>query len=777
MSEHNQLAPYHPAGVERADSRQLATPYYDGPPIQTLWPEHPLREYCRILFKRRWTVLTIVLVLTTLVTIATFRMTPIYSATAKVEIAPEQPDMQSLNEMFRYYPTDEYFLRTQIKVLQSDTLALKTIEDLQLQKHPDFASQGKSWRQLVSSSRDKAETILVERFHSRLQVELLRISRLVEIRFESPNPRLAADVTNTLVRNYIDYNFRRKYQTTTKASEWMTEQLDELKAKVERSQQALVDYERRHQIVNLDEKQNLVTQRMVDVSREFTLAQADRIQKESLHKMARGGDLQKVSAVAQNQLIQRLSERYIELSTQMSEVNTQFGPNYPKFVRLQNQLTELRNLIEKEETKVLHSLQADYRAALEREQLLLAAVQAQKAEASRLSELLIQYDILKREAQSNQQLYDGLLKRLKEAGISAGLRASNIHLVDPARIPVEPVRPRKALNLALSLLVGLVLGVMVALVQEHLDNTVKTPEEVEQVAAIPSLGLIPAQISPNGSRRRRRRLAAGRQEWALPAEPVELVSLQSPKSAIAESYRSLRTAVLLSASARPPQVLLVSSPQPAEGKTTVVTNLAVLLAQLGGPVILVDSDMRKPRIHKIFGLSNERGLSTYLTGTDQLEQTIVPIESVPHLSVMTCGPLPPNPAELLSSTIMQEMVAQLRPRFTHILLDSPPIIHVTDAVILSSLSDGVILVAQGGVTTREALKRARKILHHVNGKLLGIVLNNVDVRSSDYSYYYGGRYYYYYDSAEPMKEKSSAEVPLAPMQSGNPPQEGGGTTT
>ncbi len=771
MSEHNPLAPYDPGRLERVNSRQVGTPYYYGPPMEAPGPEQQLREYWRILFKRRWTVLTIVLVLTTLVTIATFRMTPIYQAMAKVEIEAEQPDMQSLNEMFRYWPTDEYFLQTQIKVLQSDTLALKTIEDLQLQKNPEFASQGKSWRQLVSSSPDRAETILAGQFRSSLRVELVRNSRLVEVRFESPNPRLAADVSNTLVRNYIDHNFRRKYETTTKASEWMTEQLDELKAKVERSQQALVDYERQNQIVNLDEKQNLVTQRMADVSREFTLSQADRIQKESLHKMAQGGDLQKISAIAQNQLIQRLSERYIELSTQMSEVKTQFGPNYPKFIRLQNQLTELRHLIEKEETKILHSMEADYRAALEREQLLLAAVQAQKAEASRLSELLIQYDILKREAQSNQQLYDGLLKRLKEAGISAGLRASNIQLVDPARVPVAPIRPRKALNLALSLLVGLVLGVMFALVQEYLDNTVKTPEEVEQVAAIPSLGLIPAQVSANGSRRRRGQLTAGRPGWAAPGDTVELVSLQSPKSAIAESYRSLRTAVLLSTSAHPPQVLLVSSPQPAEGKTTVVTNLAVLLAQRGAAVLLVDSDMRKPRLHKIFGLPNERGLSTYLTGTDTLEQTIVPIESVPNLSVMSCGPLPPNPAELLSSTVMQEMLAQLRQRFTHILLDSPPIIHVTDAVILSSLSDGVILVAQGGVTTREALKRARKILQHVNGKLLGIVLNNVDVRSSDYSYYYGGRYYYYYDSAEPVKEKSSAEVPPA----ANSAQAGGGT--
>jgi capsular exopolysaccharide synthesis family protein len=253
---------------------------------------------------------------------------------------------------------------------------------------------------------------------------------------------------------------------------------------------------------------------------------------------------------------------------------------------------------------------------------------------------------------------------------------------------------------------------------------------------------------------------------------VELISLHSPKSAMAEAYRSLRTAVLLSTSAHPPQILLVSSPQPAEGKTTVITNLAVLLAQRGEPVILIDSDMRKPRLHKIFGLPNDRGLSTYLTGTDQLEQTIVPIEGVPNLSVMTCGPLPPNPAELLSSAVMQDMLAQLRKRFTHILLDSPPIIHVTDAVILSSLSDGVILVAQGGVTTREALKRARKILHHVDGKLLGIVLNNVDVRSSDYSYYYGGRYYYYYyDSAEPAKEESSAEVPPA----ANSAQAGGQT--
>jgi capsular exopolysaccharide synthesis family protein len=384
----------------------------------------------------------------------------------------------------------------------------------------------------------------------------------------------------------------------------------------------------------------------------------------------------------------------------------------------------------------------DYRAAQNRKRLLDQAIAEQTREFNQIAESSIQYNILKRETDTNKQLYDGLLQRLKEAGVSAGLKASNVRVVDPAEVPERPARPRKMLNLALSLVIGMGFGVCLAFFQEYLDNTIKTPEDVQRMLRLPTLGVIPA-ADGNG-----RRLSYGygyRSRKALPEAAAPTAAngkdgaltavVADGNSGLSEAYRSLRTSVLLSTSGRPPRVILVTSGQPGEGKTTTAVNLAVALVQLGGQVLIVDSDMRRPRVGTLLKLINtSAGLSTYLTGQFGLEDVVVETQ-IPNLYAVPCGPVPPNPAELLSSSLMRQFLEQASERFSYVILDSPPVLHVSDPRILAAQVEAVILVAHGGVTPREVVKHAKQNLQQVNANLIGVALNNVDFSAAGYDYY------------------------------------------
>jgi capsular exopolysaccharide synthesis family protein len=356
---------------------------------------------------------------------------------------------------------------------------------------------------------------------------------------------------------------------------------------------------------------------------------------------------------------------------------------------------------------------------------------------------LVEYNLLKREYETNQQLYESLLQRLKEAGVSASLRSNNIHVVDRARPPLAPIRPRKALNIMLSAVVGFVLGCVLALFNEYLDSSVKTPEEVEQLVNLPALGLVPSMSSINGGRRRS--LTGARSN----AASTELATMAQPHSVVSEAYRALRTSILLSTSKHPPQVILITSGQPREGKTTTALNLAITLAQRGDRVVLIDSDLRRPRVHRALHVSNEVGLSSFLSGNVPIDNLPRAVPKVPNLFVIPAGPTPPNPAELLSSEPISLMFSELRRQFDFVVLDSPPTITVADSMILAAHADGVILVAHGGVTTRESLRHTRKLIGSTNARIIGVVLNNVDIRSSDYRYYYS---YYYGDYYRHMVE-------------------------
>jgi len=411
-------------------------------------------------------------------------------------------------------------------------------------------------------------------------------------------------------------------------------------------------------------------------------------------------------------------------------------------VQAERQLQELDTQIEAQEKVAAGRIESDYQAAMNREQLLHKAFEDQKNEANSLNTKLVEYSLLRRDYETNQQLYEGLLQRLKEAGISSGLRSSNIHVVDRARPPMNPVRPRKSLNMMLSLVVGLALGCALAMFNEYLDNSVKIPEDVEQLVNLPVLGIIPAVASVMAAYPSRRKPLP--RAAAPTGTTSDLATVAQPQSVVSEAYRALRTSILLSTSRHAPQLILISSGQPREGKTTTALNLAITLAQRGDRVVLIDTDLRRPRIHRSFQMQNDRGLSTFLTTQAPIEELARPVRQVPNLFVIPSGPTPPNPAELLSSEPLEALFAELRRHFDFIVLDSPPAISVADSMILAAHADGVMLVVHGGVTTRETLKHTTKLMNSVNARILGIVLNNVDVRSVDYKYYYSNYYGDYY---------------------------------
>lgn len=706
-----------------------------------------LRIYWNIISKRRWTIISAAFIVTLLVAIATFKMTPIYEATVRLDIEADTPQIQSLNDLYRDNGAyaDGDFIGTQIQVLEGVSLAERTIEHSGLLNDPKWVAALHPSSGPLSTPFTNSPDGLVESFRRCLHVQKVRDSHVVNVSFESADPILSAKVANSLADNYIENNFRQKYDATRQASGWMEQQLDELKAKVEKSQQALVDYERQNAIVNISDKESVVDQKMADLSRDLTIAQSDRLQKESVYETVRSNESE-VAFVAQNDLLQHLEEKYADLKSQYVDALEQSGPKHPKAERLQSQVDEIQSLIERERGRIVERMRNDYMAALGRERLLAAAVAKEKVEVGALNQLLIQHNLLKREAETNEQLFDNLQQRLKDATVSAGLRATNVHVIDPAKPPRLPVRPQKLRNILIGLMVGLVLGLALAFVREAVDTSIKSIDEAERLANAPALAVVPLA---RDARRRPSPSLPGNNGKSSATQGLALLS--HPSSAVAESFRTLLTSVVLSTAPQPPQVLLMTSSTAGEGKTVTSLNLAIALAQRGEPTLLIDADLRHPSIGKSLNLVNGTGLATYLTGAHDIETALRDFPPVPTLWAMPAGPTPPNPAQLLSSAAMEAMLRELRKRFKFVVIDSPPVLPVTDAMILSTLADGVVFVIESGVTVRGAVTRARKILQNVGANVLGIVLNKVDVRHNGYYADYGS---YYYQSAD--KERSSS---------------------
>jgi capsular exopolysaccharide synthesis family protein len=709
-----------------------------------LSPHEPhLYDYLLILRKHQWLILSFMLSVVTIVSIATFRMQPVYVATARIEIDKENANILPFQggDSYDYMMDSDNYIETQAKILTSETLALQTIRNNGLALRPEFGGSGGISEAVASGNlaNQKRPPELAE-FLGNLSVKRVPNSRLMDVSFESTDPHLAARTVNAHIATYIEQNYRSKYEATSQASDWLADQLRDFKIKVQKSEDARIAYERQNQIWTLDDKQNMTTQRLSDINKQYTDAQAERVKKESLYEFAKAGNLDAVPQNDSNSALAELLKKRGETSADYADALQQYGPNFPKVLRLKAQLKDIDDNIEKEKQKILDVLESDYREARQRETLLADALNEAKAETNQMAEKMVEYNILKREAEANKALYEGLMTKMKETAISGALRSSNIRIVDPAMVPTTPARPAKGKNIILSFLVGLVGGIGLALLREYLDNTVKTPDDIETLARLPSLAVVPQFAGANGNKRRS----------MLPEfsenghdKRIELVAQHLPKSQMSEAFRALRTSILLSQAEHPPQVILVTSALPREGKTTAAANLAVTLAQLGDSTVLVDADLRKPGIGRLLNLGTGKyaGLSSYLAGVSSLDLVSVPHPAIPNLVAIPTGPLPPNPADLLSSHKLADAIVELRTKYKFIVIDSPPIMAATDAVILSVQADGVLLVVRSGETPKVAFTRTRDLLTSVKSRILGVVLNAVDSSAPDY--YYSYRYYPY----------------------------------
>jgi succinoglycan biosynthesis transport protein ExoP len=712
-----------------------------------------LREYLHIILKRRWVVLTCLLVVFSTVAIGTLKQKPLYQGKVVLEINPEQPNVLNFKEVLQISTVDvDSYRETQYKVLQSRTLAERVVQALRLYRSPEFY-ENRGLFGLIESPPDQLPSSSdsgppdanaeyyrnsVEHFIDSVDIAPVRRSNLVEVSFRAEDPRMAARIANQLATDYIDQNLQVKWDETLKASEWLQTQLVGLKAKLEKAEDALQAYAQANSILFVDEKKELASERLAQLQDQYTRAQADRFQKEALYGLVEAGKVQDLPGFLSNRLIQDLAVRLAELQRDYSELTATVKPDYPKAVALKQQIDTVQAALDHQKQSLAQNIVDDYRSAVANEQYLAQALEDQKKVVNEIADKSIQYNILKREVDTSQQLYEGLLQRLKEAQVSSGLKASNIRVVDPAEVPKAPVRPRVVLNFTLGLFLGLGLGIGLAFVQEYLDNTLKTPDQVETLLRLPSLGVLPSLMA-NGT-------GKGAEEKSLSITSVQQAQPSAPgvqtSPNFTEAFRSLRTSILLSANPVP-RMLLITSALPGEGKTTISINLGATLASLGHKVVIVDCDMRRPACHRLTGVQNKPGFVQCLTGHVNLPEAILPVPGVVNLSVIPCGPIPPNPAEVLSSPLTLESLRQLREEFEYVLVDSPPLLSVADSRILATMTDAVVLVARAHSTPFDAVRRARALLYGAGARILGIALNDVDFRREGYGYGYKGYYYRY----------------------------------
>ncbi len=688
----------------------------------------------RVLQKRRWLVLGSLAAFVALATAVSLVLPKRYDASSRLLLDLEGSEDLGLDQVVMPIGIDlDTKLQTQIRIVQSDTIAVSVIKQLGLYRHQGFVG-----KQAVAPARDfdsldlRTRAQLTNALHRSLNVQLIPKTEILEIHFRSGDPKLAADVANAVANTYIEHNFQTKYQATLQTSEWLTKQLDDVRKNAEGAQEKVISYQKKMGLLGTDESHNIIVDRLEQMNKALSEAEGDRIVKEAKYRIAMTENPELIANIAPESLLGALYKQRAESRSEYAQLAAKYGVAYPRVIQLQSQLSELDSSIAEELGKISETLRTEYRAALKSEQMLQAALEKQKDDAFKMNQDAIQYGIMRREVESSRDLYEGLLKKLKEAGILAGLKSSNINIVDQASIPVEPVEPRIPLNIALGSMGGLLFGLALAFVVENVDSSIRTPEDIETYCSLPSLGIIPSVAITRPDRTAEKSLVGTRQpQLILP------VTMEHRNSGSAEAFRALRTSLLLSSPGAPPQVILVTSAMMQEGKSFTSLNLAVVLSQTGQKVLLVDSDMRRPAINKYLGLSTNRGLSACLAGTEDSAAMIMSLEEIPGLHVMPAGHMPPYPSEMLASEAMPQLVRGWREQFRYIVIDTPPVLAVTDAVVCARIADAVVLVARSEKTGRQSLVRARDLLKKVRANIAGVVVNDLSFDSVEYRQYYG----------------------------------------
>jgi len=729
-----------------------------------------LLDYLRVLKKRRWTVFCIFALVVLAVAIHTFTAVPIYQASSRVVIEKENPNLMSIQEVMAVDATGTDYYQTQYRIIESRAVAREVIRRLDLENSPEFfpepsdnpVARTKVWvKERITGARDwiegllrpgdgknalaqavgiDPETELIDMVIDRINVQPIRNSRLVDVNVEAMNPVLAARMANEVVQTYIDQNLETKLRAAKDAVKWLNDRMNEERQKVEEAENALLKYKEEHEIITdfSSDSEKITAQKLAQLNAQVVEAESRRVEAETRYRQAMGLEdspdmLDSIPEVLANDLIKEIKTMEVQLYNRMSELSKKYGRNHPQMIAIYSELDDLKKRKAKEVRQVVNSLRNEYKLSVAREESLKKALAKQKKESLLMNQKAVQYGVLQRQAESSRHMYELLVKRFKETSLTEEMKTGNIRIIDRAEVPKNAVKPKKKLNLLLALVVGLMLGVGLAFFLEYLDNTIKIPDEIKEYLKIPYLGPVPNfdAENPDGQ------------------TPGDLITLHSPKSTASESFRGIRTGILFSSVDKSPQAIVVTSSGPHEGKTICAANLAVTMAQAGSRVLLIDCDMRRPRIHKSFDISRDTGLSSLMAGSCEFKDAVVP-GPVENLDILPSGPIPPNPSEVLGSNKMKQLIAGLRKHYERIIIDTPPVTAVTDSVVLSQLADGVVVVVRAGETPRQIIQTSVSQLRTVNAHILGAVLNGVGTGKDSYYYY---QYYYYYYGEDGQRKK------------------------
>jgi capsular exopolysaccharide synthesis family protein len=711
-----------------------------------------LVHYLQILYRRRYIAVSAFLIVFLGVTLYTVTATRIYAATTRILIERDTPNVVSFQEVLdQGAQTDDYY-ETQYAILRGRGLARRTIDSLKMWDHPLLNPQpGFSVRGLImtpfnamarwfeperpveapGAEETAAQSRVIDRFLASLNVEAVRYSRLVDLTYRSPDPVLAAKIANALSEAYIRQSVEFTSTTTKEASTFLTQQLKEQRAKLEASEQALQAYREQTDSVSLEERQNVVVQRLADLNAAVTRANTVRIQKESAYNQVKSAlenpaAIDTVPLILSNPFVQQQKTELASLQRQRAQLSEKLGPNHPDMVKVGVAIENAEARIRAEVAQIVSSMRSDFEAAIAEERSLTDTLNRQKGEAQVLNRSGIEYGVLQRDNDANRQMFEALLKRTQETGISEELKAGNIRVIDPAETPRGPVSPNTFNNLLIALLGGLAVAVGLAFAFEYGDDRIKNPDELKKSLGLPFLGMVPAIFDKTIT--------------------TPLITSGAP-NLFGESFRSIRTNVLFSSADEGSRVIVVTSSAPGEGKTAVSTNLSLALAQAGHRVLLIDADMRKPRVHEVFARALAPGLSNFLVGA-ALPSEVIHESSQQGLWLMPAGTFPPNPAELLGSTRFRELTIFLREHFDWVIIDTPPVMAVTDASIAANLAHGVLFVVGAEMTSKRVARRAVEQLEMSQARFLGAVLNRVDLEHNAYYYsrYYRPEYGGYYGS-------------------------------
>jgi capsular exopolysaccharide synthesis family protein len=732
-----------------------------------------LRDYLQVVHKRRYFVYTVFIIVFSLVFIGTISSTPVYMASTKVLIEKEHPYNMP---MISYYPVlyDPEFYDTQYQLIKSLPVGKKVVKMLSLDRRYESFFQederkisifkgtlfwfkklfarifGETDDQDSSTDRFPGEEAALERDSSRadslarmisggISVSPIKDSRVVMMSYMSTNPELATMIVNSVAKAYIDQLLEMRLSSSQYTLEWMTRKAEEERDKIENSEKALQEYMRVNNILTLENRVAIIPEKLNQLSVQLTQAQSKKRELEEVYKRVKKisgklEDAETIPAIAADPTLKSLREQILKADQNRIELSKKYGKKHPAMVRAISDLQVLKQKRELEIGRIIESIRNEYELAKSNEDNLKKFLSETKNEAINVNEKFIQYGILKREAETNRQLYDVLLKKMKEQSMAEQIAMVKVWIVEESQTPRYPIKPNKKMNLLIGLIAGLFGGVGLAFFVEYLDQSIKSAEDTEKRLGVPVLGMVSLQKDKE--------------------KGIENVVINEPRSSFSEEYRSIRTSVLLSSAEAPPKRILVTSMGPSEGKTVTASNLALTVAQSEYRVVLVDGDLRRPCIHRLFNVNNSKGLSTYLAGASNID--IIQRGPLPKMDIIPSGPIPPNPSELLGSKLMDQLITMLNVKYNIIIVDSPPLLSVVDGLILSRVIDNTIVITRGGDTTYDIARKGIKSLRDINSHILGIVINAVDVKKSGYYYRYYHRYYkqYYGDSEENPEQGS-----------------------